>query len=138
MRREGALRLDGGFGFRFAFLETAVAKVPGSVPIGGFIGPLSSEDVYPVVDMAYGIGGFREVADVTARDAIPAQRRRLGMVVYTIGDNGAWVLGAGLTNADWSPWSPVAIGSREPVVAWIGGNPETPEIVFAEGDVVMN
>jgi len=47
-----------------------MAQIPGSVRVAGFIAPTDSNDTYPVTDSIYGKGGYREVADITARDAI--------------------------------------------------------------------
>lgn len=41
------------------------------------------------------------VADITARDAIPALRRYLGMQVYVVSDTKTYQLKAGILNADW-------------------------------------
>lgn len=59
-----------------------MAIIPGGVRVGGFIAPTDSNDVYPVVDPIYGIGGFRVVAEEEDMLAIPQQRRRVGMIVY--------------------------------------------------------
>lgn len=59
--------------------------------------PFTDADTYPTHDAQYGKGGWREVADSTARDAIPAQRRTAGMIVVTQDDAAAWQLGSDLT-----------------------------------------
>ena len=41
------------------------------------------------------------VADITARDAIPAFNRFDGLVTYVISTNETWQLQGGITNADW-------------------------------------
>nr|DAF93625.1 MAG TPA: hypothetical protein [Myoviridae sp. ctshb19] len=46
-------------------------------------------------------GGYRSVATVAARDAIPLGARRLGMVVYVQADKTEYQLRASLTNASW-------------------------------------
>lgn len=56
--------------------------IPGSIPIGGFIAPTSSEDTYAVIDPIYGIDGLRSVANLTERNNITDSRRRVGMIVY--------------------------------------------------------
>lgn len=48
--------------------------------------PVDSADTYPTHDEIYGKGGFRSVADSTARDAIPTERRIEGMLVQTLDD----------------------------------------------------
>lgn len=74
-----------------------MAAIPGGVKITGFISPTDSDDTYPVTDPVYGIGGYREVADHAARDAITTERRRAGMLVHTADDEKVWKLAADLT-----------------------------------------
>lgn len=50
----------------------------------------------------YGKGGFRTVADNTARDAITTARRSAGMLVYSTASAALYQLGPGLTNSDWA------------------------------------
>jgi len=80
-----------------------MANIPGSVPITGFIAPTDAGDLFATHDEQYGRGGYRTVADLTARDAITADRRSAGMLVNVAGT--LYQLGAGLTNADWSELS---------------------------------
>jgi len=47
------------------------------------------------------VGGLQTVANTTARDAIPAARRKEGMVVYSQADDRHFVLEGGLTNSNW-------------------------------------
>lgn len=66
------------------------------------LAPFSDADTYPTHDPIYGIGGYREVATLAARDAIPAGRRRAGMMVVVTADSAAannkpWRLLADLT-----------------------------------------
>jgi hypothetical protein len=74
-----------------------MASIPGGVPVLGFMSPNDDLDTYPVIDPIYGIDGLRSVADNTERDAITAQRRREGMLVYTQDSNTYWQLAADLT-----------------------------------------
>ena len=46
-------------------------------------------------------GGYRSVATVAARDAIPLTARRLGMTVYCQADKTEYQLRASLTNGSW-------------------------------------
>jgi hypothetical protein len=57
---------------------------------------------FPTHDARYGKGGFQSVADITGRDAIPALNRVAGMHVYVLSETSTYILGPGLTNADWS------------------------------------
>lgn len=78
-----------------------MASIPGGVRFTGFVAPSDSTDTYAVIDPIYGKGGYREVADVTERDAITTARRRLGMMVYVQGTDKFYYLKTGLTNSDW-------------------------------------
>jgi len=59
--------------------------------------PFDTSDVHPTHEAIYGKGGFRAVADTTARDEIPLQRREDGMLVYTTATQKTWRLSADLT-----------------------------------------
>ena len=74
---------------------------PGYIPIGGPFSPTATSDTYPVTDTQFSLGGPWQVADTTARDAIPAQRRRAGSIATTLSDYHQWQLQGGITNADW-------------------------------------
>lgn len=73
--------------------------------------PTDDSDTYAVTDDVYGRGGYRSVADTAARDTVTADRRKAGMLVRTNSDGKLWVLGAGLTNFDWSE---VVLGTAIP------------------------
>ena len=75
-----------------------MAIIPGSVRVGGFIAPTDSTDTYATHDDVYGKGGWRSVADNTARDAIPADRRKEGMAVYVIATGKTYFLDSGLVS----------------------------------------
>ena len=47
-------------------------------------------------------GGYRAVADITARDAIGASSRKEGMLVRVLSTLELFTLGPGLTNGDWT------------------------------------
>lgn len=68
----------------------------------------SNSGSWPTHSDVYGKGGFRSVADNTARDAIATPRRVVGMWVYSRASATLYTLGAGLTNADWTA---VSLGS---------------------------
>ena len=78
-----------------------MALIPGSVRVGGFIAPTDSTDTFAVTDDTYGRGGYRPVADNTARDAITTDRRKVGMLVRT-DDGKFWTLIGGVGNGNWS------------------------------------
>jgi hypothetical protein len=59
--------------------------------------PIDNNDGYAITDPQYQLGGFREVATLIERDAIPLGRKRNGMFVYVLEDdkiykliNGTW------------------------------------------------
>ena len=56
--------------------------------------PFTTSDTYPTHEALYGLGGWREVADYTERDAIPELRQSVGMVVYVRLDETFWQLAA--------------------------------------------
>ena len=72
-----------------------MALIPGT-NIAAPIVPGSTDDVFPTHDAQYGRGGYRAVANVTERDAIPAERRSADMVVRDSSENTEWVLASDL------------------------------------------
>jgi hypothetical protein len=79
-----------------------MASIPGSVTITGFVAPTDTADTYATHDSIYGKGGHREVADTTARNAIPAARRREGMTVYCNADAKNYQLVGGILDTNWT------------------------------------
>ena len=80
-----------------------MASIPGSVRVGGFIAPSDTIDTYATHDSLYGRGGLKEVSSTEERDAIPADRRREGMIVYVGGVVQAnYQLIGGIDNANWA------------------------------------
>lgn len=77
--------------------------------VTGMIVPKSGSDSYPTHDSTYGKGGYQEVANVTARNAIAADRRREGMVVRLADTKVSYVLEGGTDNANWTVYAPVLI-----------------------------
>ncbi len=69
----------------------SIGLTDGLIPLGTF----------PLLEDLYLKGGFRVVADTTARDAIDTASRKEGMLVFTTTDQTTWRLGSGLTNVDW-------------------------------------
>ena len=65
------------------------------------VSPLLPIGNLPVVEDSYVKGGYHTVADVTARDAIPTERRRAGMLAWVESPPSVYRLGAGLGNGDW-------------------------------------
>jgi hypothetical protein len=59
--------------------------------------PFDTTDTHASHEAKYGKGGYRSVADVAERDAIPALRREAGMLVWVIDTQKVWRLNANLT-----------------------------------------
>jgi hypothetical protein len=78
-----------------------MAAIPGSVPITGFIAPTDTADIFATQDETYNRGGFRTVADLTARDAITADRRLEGFLVRVLSNGKFYTLSGGILNANW-------------------------------------
>jgi parallel beta-helix repeat protein len=97
-------------------------SIPGSVPITGFVAPTDDADTYPSHSEEYGKGGYRSVGTNTDRDAIPAARRKAGMVVKVLANKMEYVLGAGLGNGDWekNPSGAMELGSYSELEALNG------------------
>lgn len=79
-----------------------MAAIPGSTPILGFVAPNDSEDTYPSHSEEYGKGGYRTVANIAARNAIPEGRRKAGMRVYVEDTGIEYTLGDDLGDGDWA------------------------------------
>lgn len=76
--------------------------ISGTTPITAPVAPSSTGDTYASHIAEYGKGGYMSVADTTARNNITTDRRTAGMCVYCRTEAVAYILGTGLTNADWS------------------------------------
>lgn len=72
-----------------------MSNIPGTNVTAPIV-PYSETDIYPTHDDLYGRGGYRVVDNIAARDAIPAARRKAGMLVRTLDTNIVWVLGIDL------------------------------------------
>jgi hypothetical protein len=69
--------------------------------------PLDTRDTYAISDPLYQKGGWREVSTILERDAIPEERRRLGMFVYVIETDKLYILTNGILNTNWIIYDPV-------------------------------
>ncbi len=96
-----------------------MAAIPGSVAVTGFIAPTDSTDTFPAIDPVWGIDGYRSVADHTERNAIPDERRRYGMLVFTQNDGKTWLLEIGPWAGDDTDWTEDTGGG--------GGSPVGPD-----------
>lgn len=64
-----------------------MSRIPNSINVGSQIAPNFTDDTFALFDPIYGIGGLREVASITERDNISAERLRVGMLVYVTDQN---------------------------------------------------
>jgi hypothetical protein len=62
-----------------------MAGIPG-VNVVAPVVPTSTTDVHPSHEARYGKGGYRTVATLAERDAIPAPRREAGMLVWVVAE----------------------------------------------------
>ena len=87
-----------------------VKNIPG-VNITSCIVPCTYDDNYPTHDSKYGKGGWREVKTIAERDAIPIERRSLGMSVYVTDTNTQYILKYALNNHCWYPQGTTDVSS---------------------------
>lgn len=73
-----------------------MSLIPGTNVASG-IAPFDTADKYPTHDEKYGLGGYRSVEDIAARNAIPIERRKAGMLVKITSTGEVFELGADLT-----------------------------------------
>lgn len=59
--------------------------------------PFDTTDAHASHEARWGRGGYRSVADIAERDAIPMLRREAGMLVLTLSDGITWRLNENLT-----------------------------------------
>lgn len=78
-----------------------MALITGAVNVTGTLAPTDTNDVYATHDSTYGKGGYREVADILARNAITFARRSDGMLVYVKSEDKIYKLENGLDNENW-------------------------------------
>jgi hypothetical protein len=86
-----------------------MAQIPGSIRVTGFIAPTDTTDTYKTHDEVYGGGGYRTVATLVERTAIPADRRKEGMLVKVLNAGGGqtiiYTLVGGITDSHWQEQS---------------------------------
>lgn len=86
--------------------------------------PFDDADQYPTHDAVYGLGGYREVANSTARDAIPVLRKRDGMLVFCQDTRTTFQWNSGS-----SSWSIMA-SPRFDIPFFVSGKPASAQIVL--------
>jgi hypothetical protein len=79
-------------------------KIPGT-NIPDAIVPNDSNDTYGTHNEIYGIGGWRTVSNLAARDAITTQRRVIGMLVNVLSNSTVYQLVGGTTNSHWQVYN---------------------------------
>ena len=79
-----------------------MSQYVGGVIVTGYMSPSDTSDVYSTHDSQFGLGCGHEVADETARNAIPPNRRREGMTCYTASDQQTWQLQGGILDINWT------------------------------------
>jgi hypothetical protein len=88
--------------------------------------------VFPLYEDIDGLGGFKTVADTTARNAIDAVYRKEGMFVWTIADAKLWRLNAGLST--WTEFT----GGGGAATAITDATLTAAENIFAQDPVALN
>jgi hypothetical protein len=84
-----------------------MSKIPGSLPITGFIGTTFAADTYPTHIDELGKGGYRSVSNIDARNSISAERRSIGMMCYVLSESKAYQLVGGLGNEFWKEFEAI-------------------------------
>lgn len=90
--------------------------------------PFDTAEIHPSHEARYGKGGYRTVATITERDAIPAPRREAGMLVFVEADESMWRLAADL--AAWEPFT--ADGGGKVELAFAGGTVDPPILTITQ------
>lgn len=78
-----------------------MAKRIGVTGISAMVDTIDDQDVFPTSEPKRQLGGWAEVADITERNAITTNRRRIGMKRYVISEGITYKLEGGITNSDW-------------------------------------
>lgn len=78
----------------------AGTPIPGTV-VAAKITTGNTDNTFSIGDTIEMLGTCKQVADNTARDAIPAERRAEGMQVWVIATQTAWRLVGGIANGNW-------------------------------------
>jgi hypothetical protein len=98
--------------------------------------PFDTTDTHASHEARYGKGGYRSVADIAERDAIPQLRREAGMLVLTLSDGVTWRLANNLTSwTDYSVTGPAGPQGPQgvPGVAGATGPQGTPGVAGVAG-----
>lgn len=79
--------------------------ISGTVTVGAAIAPTSTGDTYPVTNPIYGLGSLRTVEKLSDRNAIPAARRELGMIVYVTEEDKYYKLAVMVAGTEDGKWT---------------------------------
>ena len=90
--------------------------------------PYDSNDTYPSAQADELLGGHYQVADTTARDAIPSGRRVEGMSCWVVADERTYRLIDGISNANWVADIKITVSNVAPSTPltgdiWVDTNP---------------
>lgn len=96
--------------------------------VAALIVPFTDQDTYATHDAKYGKGGFRSVQTVTERDAIPNERKDIGMVVHISSTNINYIW----TGIDWKEWLPKGTVVIDATLSTSSTNPVQNKIITAE------
>jgi hypothetical protein len=86
-------------------LIISALTVKAQVPLAGEITTIGASDTYPLLQDTLLRGGYQTVYSKAVRDAIPAARRKQGMMVRVSSLDSTYVLSGGISNANWIPFS---------------------------------
>jgi hypothetical protein len=113
-----------------------MTAIPG-VRLTGVAVPTDTADTYAVTDEQYNLGGFRTVADATARTGIPAGRRKIGMRVLQADTGEYWTLSGGVADENWIRYGIIVVASLpgadvtyRSVVAILQSASGTPDYIY--------
>ena len=67
--------------------------------------PYTEEDVYATHDSKFGKGGWRSVETISELNAIPVERRTIGMIVYVNQTKQTFILNGRLDNMGWCDYA---------------------------------
>lgn len=96
--------------------------------VAALIVPFTDQDTYATHDAKYGKGGFRSVQTVTERNAIPNERKDIGMIVHISSTNINYIW----TGTTWNEWIPKGTITVDTTLSTTSTNPVQNKIVTAE------
>lgn len=100
--------------------------------VAALIVPFTDQDTYATHDAKYGKGGFRSVQTVTERDAIPNERKDIGMIVHISSTNINYIW----TGTTWNEWIPKGTITVDTTLSTTSTNPVQNKIITAKVNTV--